>query len=297
MSVILACLFLARRYHTTLASNPGCCLSNIIGDCLVTAIVVTGATVHPNVPHPETMIWPALHHIFLICVALLAPEVMVVCAFSQWLGAVMIKETINSTRPAYSMYYCVCPQALVDQMFIGEPWTMSHAHFLQMGGFQLNYIMGDHFSTWHPSKTNEEGIVQESVLNLCQLQYLLEERLIRFPDTPASEIRHKSKGELMAGLALLRITFFFLQLIIRARQQLLISDIERLTAALIGLNGIMYLFWWSKPFAASTRIAIRTTELTAQVVKARGKDMINEEETEGSGENMKEEPCLFKYGV
>lgn len=48
----------------------------------------------------------------------------------------------------------------------------------------------------------------------------------------------------------------------------------------------MYLFWWSKPFAASTRIAIRTTELvTAQVMEAREKDMI------------REGPCSFKYKV
>lgn len=289
MSVILACLFLARRYNTSLADDPGCCLSNIIGDCLVTAIVVTGATVHPNVPHPKTKMWPALHHILLICVALLAPEVMVVWAFRQWLGAVIIKETINSARPAYSMNYCVYPQALVDQISIGEPWTMAHAHFLQMGGFQLNYIMGDHFSSWHPfqSGPNKEGIVvQENVLNFSQLQYLLEERLVRFPDTPAAEIIHKGNGELFAGFALLRAIWFFLQLIVRARQQLVISDIERATAALIGLNGIMYLFWWSKPFAASTRIAIRTTELvTAQVIEAREKDMI------------REGPCSYKYKV
>lgn len=289
MSVILACLSLARRYNTSLADDPGCCLSNIIGDCLVTAIVVTGATVHPNVPHPKTKMWPALHHVLLICVALLAPEVMVVWAFRQWLGAVIIKETINSARPAYSMNYCVYPQALVDQISIGEPWTMAHAHFLQMGGFQLDYIMGDHFSSWHPFQRgpNKEGsVVQESVLNFSQLQYLLEERLVRFPDTPAAEIIHKSNGELLAGFAVLRVIWFFLQLIVRARQQLVISDIERATAALIGLNGIMYLFWWSKPFAASTRIAIRTTELvTAQVMEAREKDMI------------REGPCSFKYKV
>ena len=51
--------------------------------------------------------------IFLMMLALLAPEVMIMWAFKQWRGAVMIKEIVNKAR-LKSCMSCSCG---IDNMF------------------------------------------------------------------------------------------------------------------------------------------------------------------------------------
>ena len=50
---------------------------------------------------------------FLMVLALLAPEVMIMWAFKQWRGAVMIKEIVNKAKPKSCMS-CSCG---VDKVF------------------------------------------------------------------------------------------------------------------------------------------------------------------------------------
>lgn len=129
MLPILAFLFFYRRYGTTAApvlppsscfsEPPSCeasilstrdvypaCLSNrrsvwdLVWSCLATTFAVTWVSVHPNVPFlGETSLMLRKRRIFLMCLALLAPDVMIMWAFNQWRGAVMIKETINKALP------------------------------------------------------------------------------------------------------------------------------------------------------------------------------------------------------
>ena len=73
---------------------------DILWSCLATTLAVTWVSVHPNVPFLEETSWTVLNRrIFLMVLALLAPEVMIMWAFKQWKGAVMITETINKARP------------------------------------------------------------------------------------------------------------------------------------------------------------------------------------------------------
>jgi len=125
MLFILAFLFLARHYGTSaipVESSfaeplvydapiftrdecpaclcPGRSVWDIVWSCLATTFAVTWVSVHPNVPRLEEKSWPLLkRRIFLMCLALLAPEVMVMWAFKQWRGALTIRETINKARP------------------------------------------------------------------------------------------------------------------------------------------------------------------------------------------------------
>lgn len=126
MFLILACLFLSRRYGSSAVpvtssfpdpltndasifardecsndcSCPGRSVWDIVWSCLATTFAVTWVSVHPNVPFLEEGNWSLRkRRIFLMCLALLAPEVMIMWAFKQWRGAVMIREAINKAQP------------------------------------------------------------------------------------------------------------------------------------------------------------------------------------------------------
>lgn len=124
MFLLLACLISCRRYVTNAAPVSATLLKRSVNDaiiftrddsavlcpdrtvwdilwsCLATTFAVTWISVHPNIPRLEEKSWPLLkRRIFLMCLALLAPEVMIVWAFKQWRGALMIRDSINKARP------------------------------------------------------------------------------------------------------------------------------------------------------------------------------------------------------
>lgn len=101
--------------------------------------------------------------------------------------------------------------------------------------------------------------IWEGVLTFDALKQLLSENLIAFPTITEDEIDDKSKGDALSkGFALLQLTWFIVQIITRAAQGLAISELELTTAALAGLNNIMYIFWWSKPRDVRFPFVIRT---------------------------------------
>ena len=51
--------------------------------------------------------------------ALLAPEVMIMWAFKQWRGAVMIKEIVNKARP--NMCICMWCSCAIELVFDNRP--------------------------------------------------------------------------------------------------------------------------------------------------------------------------------
>ena len=79
---------------------------DILWSCLATTFAVTWVSVHPNVPVLEETSWMVLkRRIFLMVLALLAPEVMIMWAFKQWRGAVMIMEMVNKANSDLCMSY------------------------------------------------------------------------------------------------------------------------------------------------------------------------------------------------
>ena len=85
-------------------ADAGRTVWDILWSCLATTFAVTWVSVHPNVPWLEETSWMVLRRrMFLMVLALLAPEVMIMWAFKQWRGAVMIKEIINKARPETCM--------------------------------------------------------------------------------------------------------------------------------------------------------------------------------------------------
>lgn len=75
-------------------------LWNILSSCLATTFACTWVSVHPNVPLHGDGRWSFVkRRAFLVFFSMLAPEVMIMWAFKQWRGAVMICQLMKDARP------------------------------------------------------------------------------------------------------------------------------------------------------------------------------------------------------
>lgn len=180
-------------------------------------------------------------------------------------------------------------------VLVGRPWTITHAHFLQMGGFKLctaerqdnrwPYFL--HYD--YPSAINGHN-VWEGVLVYEDFKSLLSEGKIDFPEISVDEINDQGKADALSkGVALLQITWFIVQLIARANQHLAITQLELTTAALAGVNSIMYLCWWNKPLDVRCPVIIRTKALDRLLVEKMEMVGINT----GGGEDNSEDRWTF----
>lgn len=69
---------------------------NILWSCLATTFACTWVSVHPNIPFFGHNKWAVRRwRVFLMFLALLAPEIMIMWAMKQLQGALTIKETVN----------------------------------------------------------------------------------------------------------------------------------------------------------------------------------------------------------
>lgn len=116
-----------------------------------------------------------------------------------------------------------------------------------------------HLYTYERVQEDSDALIWEGLLRIDALKRLLQEDLIKLPTITAEEINDKSKGDALSkGVALLQLTWFVIQIVARSTQGLAISELELTTAALAGLNSIMYFFWWSKPRDVGSPVLIRT---------------------------------------
>lgn len=80
-------------------SSPGCnnrTVLDILWSCLATIFACTWVSVHPNVPFKGEGRWALLRRrLYLMCFSIFAPEFMIMWAFKQWRGAVVIREAVN----------------------------------------------------------------------------------------------------------------------------------------------------------------------------------------------------------
>lgn len=143
------------------------------------------------------------------------------------------------------------------------PWTTTHGHLLQMGGFRLIATQRENFfckglgpvlrtlSPWrredlilerfHYRHETSDGFwsndydpdngstdnIWECALTIDALKRLFSESLIRFPTITEDEINDKSKGDALSKcIALLQLSWFIAQIITRAVQGLAITEIE-----------------------------------------------------------------------
>ena len=89
-----------RDESTTVDSFHARSVWNILWSCLMTTFACSWVSVHPNVPLKSEGVWEIRgRRLFLMFFAILAPEIMVMWAFKQWRGAVMIREAVNQAKP------------------------------------------------------------------------------------------------------------------------------------------------------------------------------------------------------
>ncbi|KAF8153946.1 hypothetical protein B0H34DRAFT_676828 [Crassisporium funariophilum] len=182
---------------------------NIIWSCLATVFACTWIAIHPNVPAPSDNPWTILgRRMKLMMSALLAPELIVMWAARQWLGARKIAKRYE-----------------------GRKWTKTHGFFAIMGGFML-------FENGQAIRT----------LTTDELAQLASDGDIEWPTISEGEIQDRSKGDYLSkGIVIIQVSWFIAQCISRAVSGLVITELEIVTVAFAALNGIMYFLWWNKP--------------------------------------------------
>ena len=110
-------------------------------------------------------------------------------------------------------------------------WTMTHGHFVQMGGFTL-----------------VDGDVSKGVLTAEKFLELLRAKKINLPTITEEEIEDRSKGDgLSAILTIVQTTWFIIQFSLRLKQHLVVTHLEWLTVSVAIFNGALHFFWWQKP--------------------------------------------------
>lgn len=123
---------------------------------------------------------------------------------------------------------------------------MTHGFFLQMGGFVI-----------------VEGTDIKEVLSPNRLDELYRQLLIAFPNVAEEEIQHRSKADgLSTFLVVIQVTWFITQYTDRIVQGLATTQLELVTLAFTALNGVMYLFWWNKPFSVRLPIPVHMLDST-----------------------------------
>lgn len=154
-----------------------------------------------------------------------------------------------------------------------QRWTLTHAHYLQMGGFRLqclpedNAVIRSTFGRKIPvSYSGQEQTIWELPLSFETMKTLFNKGLIDLPFTPLDEIEDKcGRDALSKTIAILQLAWFIIQIIARVHQNLAVTELELTTAALASLNFAMYISWWSKPTDIVCPTTIRSKELEKKI--------------------------------
>ncbi|KDR79733.1 hypothetical protein GALMADRAFT_61863 [Galerina marginata CBS 339.88] len=217
-------IVLPRQTSNVLGAPQECICPNtrsrwdIIWSCLATIFVCTWVSVHPNIPALGEPWWKKVsRRVELMFWSIIAPELIINWAIQQWFGA---------------------RQLVIKYKEYG--WTMSHGYFIQMGGFMLY--------------NNDKPI---GVLDPAGLDRLVKEDIVAMPRITEQEIQDRSKSDgLSKALVVIQTTWFIGQCIARRAQGLIITELELATLAFAAVNGVMYMFWWSKPLDVQTTIRV-----------------------------------------
>ena len=143
----------------------------------------------------------------------------------------------------------------------GQPWTIAHGFFIQMGGFIL-------YANGYPKE----------VLTFERLSQLLHEKAIYPPTVTERELQDRSKGDTVSkAIVVLQTSWFVLQCVARAGQHLPLGELEVLTLAFAVVNAAIYAAWWNKPQGVNMAILI---------LLKRGEDSTTAVMGEGAFENL-----------
>lgn len=193
--------------------NPGRGTISLITTCLATIFMCTWVVIHPRVYKRES--YANLHKFALFLKTIFAPEFIAVEGLQEWAQCRrMQRECADSTAGQFKLV---------------------HAFYVSMLALRYQTPNGDR------------------VIWPNQYTWLLQQNLIRWEDHPSwglslDDICDKSKSDSAAKLlALIQVTWFSAQCILRISYHLPLSQLESMTLGYIPLFIVTYFFWWNKP--------------------------------------------------
>ncbi|KAE9987253.1 hypothetical protein EG328_003386 [Venturia inaequalis] len=140
-----------------------------------------------------------------------------------------------------------------------RPLTITHAHFLRMGGFCVRSTDGEILQAHHKWDNN-----RISVKSVC----ILRAANVSITSVPVSDIKDKSKSDGISKLfALGQISWLFLHLIARTASSMPVSTLELFTASNGACAVVSYLFWWSKPKDVAQPLVLQSAFTAAEILK------------------------------
>ncbi|OAX37860.1 hypothetical protein K503DRAFT_692597 [Rhizopogon vinicolor AM-OR11-026] len=184
---------------------------DIIWSCVATLFACAWTAVHPNIPGVHEGKGTAMYRrICLIITALLAPEFMITWAARQFFSARQATKDFNAR---------------------GYQWTATHGFFAWMGGFRL-YVNGSPQVTLTPD----------------ELGYFVDSCSVDMPVLTEEDIEDRSKEDVLSkGVAILQLTWFVAQFVVRYAHNLPVTLLEINTLAVAALTCTAYALWWKKP--------------------------------------------------
>lgn len=193
--------------------SPGRGTIGLIGTCLATIFLCTWVVIHPRVYKRES--FATFHKLALFMKTIFAPEFIAVESLQEWAQCRrMERECAKLTNGGFRLI---------------------HAFYISMLALRYRTPNGDR------------------VIWPNQYTWLLQQRLIEWNDHPnwglsVNDICDKSKSDNAAKLlALIQVTWFSAQCILRICYHLPLSQLESMTMGYIPLFIVTYFFWWNKP--------------------------------------------------
>ncbi|KAH9961903.1 hypothetical protein BC827DRAFT_1341506 [Russula dissimulans] len=210
--------------------DPNGCrsLGDIIRSCILTILLCTYVSMHPNIPSPDER-WPklALRRVGLMLLALFVPEAVIAWALRQRQAAVELAKEHK-----------------------GEGWTITHGFFAIMGGF-MKYEGNRPIRVLYPGQLGSYSLTGNG----------------DFPKISKAEIEDKSKGDAISkAVVILQTSWFVMQCIARAVQGLPITELELVTVAFAVLNIAIYLLWREKPQNVQRGVRVYKKRSTEEAV-------------------------------
>jgi len=161
---------------------------------------------------------------------------------------------------------------------IDHDWTMSHAHFFDIGGFALcksgmkipeepepprwsQFFTQKCWQDYNQKRSKYDELIKEfyrETLSAQRFRELESSGLIEFPTITKREIQDRSKGDgLSKIIAAFQTSWFVLQCIVRGAQGLAITELELVTLALASLNVVTLWFWRDKPLDVRVQVPVK----------------------------------------
>jgi hypothetical protein len=234
---------------------------DILWSCLLTTIACTWSVQHLNVPEQRDGRDPGLlgdikwsvkrtwtSTKWMLATAI-APEMLL---WKGWAD----RGLTRSNQPGLKRL------ADID----GVPWTLSHTHFSNMGGFVLRSYASDRLAREGPhvsnSKAAKSAYHNPFHLTTRELIQLRENGILeKLPYITEDELLDKSKGDSFVRLiSILQISWMAVQIIARGVKHLAISQLEIGVLAFAACAILIYILSWKKPKSVRTPITILTFE-------------------------------------